>query len=182
MARRRRRHYRGMGSLVRFPGLGSITSAVPRSVNTTDVLVGVAAGFAGAAALKVGAEKMNVQLPAFVQASPLAGAGATALLLYFTQKRKNRARASSHAVGAVLGGLIVWGYGQLQASGIPGFSDLRTMPGGYGAPLFNNPRVPPLLGFGGPIFDNPRVAMNHFKLARVQGMGDENEDGMFPAP
>ncbi len=174
---RRRRHYRG---LVKFPGLGSLTSAVPRSVNTTDVAVGVAAGLAGAAALKVGAEKMNIALPAFVQASPLVGAGATALLLYAVQKGKNRARAQSHAVGAALGGLIVWGYGMLQSSGLPGFSDLRTMPGGYGAPIFNNPRQ--MAGFNGPIFDNPRQALNQFKLARLQGLGDENEDGMFPAP
>lgn len=173
---RRRRHYRG---LVRFPGLGSLTSAVPRSVNTTDVLVGVGAGFAGAAGLKLVAEKMNIALPAFVQASPLAGAAATGLLLYMAQKRKNRARAASHAVGAALGGLIVWGYGQLQASGLPGFNDLRTMPGGYGAPLFNNPRI---AGFNGPIFDNPRSAMNQFRLGALQGRGDENEDGMFPAP
>lgn len=179
MSRRRRRHYRGMGSLVRFPGLGSLTSAVPRSVNTTDVVVGVGVGMAGAALLKIGAEKMNIALPAFVSASPLAGAAATGLLMYALGKRKNRARAASHAVGAALGGLIVWGYGQLQASGLPGFSDLRTMPGGYGAPIFNNPR---LMGFNGPIFDNPRQALNQFKLARLQGLGDENEDGMFPAP
>jgi hypothetical protein len=33
---------------------------------------------------------------------------------------------------------------------------------------------------GGPIFNNPNV--NLARLSRMQGLGDENEDGLFPAP
>lgn len=169
----RRRHYRG---LVRFPGLGLVGS-VPKSINTTDAVVGVGLGLAGSAALKMGLDKMGVLAPAFVTASPLVGAGLTGLGLYLLEKRKNRQRALSHAVGAALGGIIVWGYGMLVSNGVPGFSDMRTLPNGYGAPIFQNPRGG---GFGGPIFQNPR--MNMARLAQLQGLGDENEDGLFPAP
>ncbi len=173
----RRLHYRGMGSLVRFPGLGFLPK-IPSSVKPTDVAVGVALGFAGGVGLQKGLAAANITLPAIVPA-PLAGAVASAAVLYLAQKKKNPNRAAGHAVGALLGGLAVWGYGQLQTAGLAGYSyaDLRTLPNGYGAPIFDNPRMS---GFGGPIFDNPRV--NMARLANLQGLGDDNEDGMFPAP
>ncbi len=172
---RRRRHYRGMGSLVRFPGLGFLPK-IPSSVKPTDVAVGVALGFAGGIALKKGTEAAGIMLPAIVP-TPVLGGVASAAVLYLAQKKKNPNRAAGHAVGALLGGLAVWGYSQLQAAGFAGYSDLRTLPAGYGAPIFDNPR---LSGFGGPIFDNPRL--NMARLAGLQGLGDDNEDGMFPAP
>ncbi len=168
-----------MGSLVKFPGLGSASAIVSSPVKPMDVAVGVAAGFAGAAALKVGAEKAGFALPAIATATPLVGGAATGLLLYLLEKKKNRTRAAGHAVGAALGGLIVWGYQMLQTSGLPGFSDIRTLPGGYGGPIFQNPRTQ-MLGFGGPIFQNPRN--NMAAIGRLQGFGDDNEDGLFPAP
>ena len=168
----RRRHYRG---LVRFPGLGFLPK-IPSSVKPTDVAVGVALGFAGGIALKKATEAAGIALPAIIP-TPIMGGVASAAALYLAQKRKNPSRAAGHAVGAVLGGLAVWGYGQMQNAGLAGYSDLRPLPAGYGAPIFDNPR---LSGFNGPIFDNPRV--NMARLANLQGLGDDNEDGMFPAP
>ncbi len=163
----RRRHYRG---LVRFPGLSGLK--IPSSVKPVDVAVGMGLGLAGGIALKKGVEAAGISIPAILP-TPILGGIASAAVLYFAQKKS--ARAAGHAVGAALGGLIVWGYGQLSARGMLG--DLRTLPSGYGAPIFDNPR---LSAYGGPIFDNPR--MNMHALAQLQGMGDENEDGMFPAP
>jgi hypothetical protein len=166
----RRRHYRG---LVRFPGLGFLPK-LPSSVKPTDVAVGMGLGLAGGYALKKGTEMAGIMIPDVIP-TPILGGLASAAVLYMAQKRKNPSRASGQAVGAALGGLIVWGYGQLASRGMLG--DIRTMPQGYGAALFNNPR---LAGFNGPIFDNP--SLNHARLAQMQGMGDDNEEGMFPAP
>jgi len=167
----RRRHYRG---LVRFPGLSGLK--IPSSVKPTDVAVGVGLGFAGGFAIKKGNEMAGGALPAIV-ANPMVGGLLTAAVLYMVQKRKSPSRAAGHAVGAAIGGLAVWGYGELAARGVLG--DLRTLPQGYGAPIFDNPRQR-LMGYGGPIFDNPNT--NLMGLARMQGLGDENEDGLFPAP
>ena len=185
MARHRRRHYRGVGSLVRFPGLGNVS--IPKSVNPVDVAVGVGAGFVGAAALNYGLRKANVVPPAIVSSSPLVGGIATGAALYLFEKKKNKQRAASHAVGALLGGLAVWGYQMLSTSGLPGFSGLVRLPGGFGGPIMSNPFTTRLgggRGFGGPILSNPatRLAVNHARLARLQGLGDDNEDGNFPAP
>lgn len=172
----RRRKHRGLGSLVRFPGLGGLS--LPSSVKPTDVLLGVGLGLAGGVALKKGTEAAGISIPAMIPV-PILGGVASAAVLYLAQKKKNPSRAAGHALGAVIGGLAVYAYSKLQASGMLG--DLRTLPGGYGAPIFDNPRMAPgLMGYGGPIFDNPNTNLGH--LARMQGMGDENEDGMFPAP
>jgi hypothetical protein len=42
-----------------------------------------------------------------------------------------------------------------------------------------SPRTLPR-GMAGPIFNNPNL--NLARLGRLQGFGDENEDGLFPAP
>ncbi len=168
----KRRHYRGIGSLVRFPGLGFLPK-MPSSVKPSDVAVGMALGLAGGFGLKKVTEMAGIALPAIVPA-PVMGGAASALALYYGQKKS--ARGAGHAVGALLGGLVVWGYGLLAERNLT-LSDLRTLPNGYGAPIFDNPR---LSGFGGPIFDNPRI--NMARLAGLQGLGDDNEDGLFPAP
>jgi len=174
----RRRHYRG---LVRFPGLGTLS--MPSSVKPMDVALGVGLGLAGGIALNKGAAAAKITLPSMVPA-PLLGGLASAAVLYLAQKKKNPARAYAHALGAALGGLAVWAYGQIQS--MPSLAaygygrygeDLRTLPAGFGGVILDNPR---LQGYGGPIFDNPNT--NLMGLARLQGMGDENEDGMFPAP
>lgn len=128
----------------------------------------------------------GTSLPSFLTSgSPLVGGVATGAAAYLLEKKKNPGRAAGHALGALLGGLAVWGTGMAQQALNPtataavagwGFSP-RTLPAGMGAPLFNNPRMQ---GFRGPIFNNPNV--NLAGLARLQGMGDENEDGLFPAP
>ncbi len=165
----RRRHYRG---LVRFPGLAGLK--LPASVKPTDVLVGIGLGLAVSIGLKKAAEMSGLALPS-IASNPLVGGAASAAVLYFAQKKKAPARAGGHAVGALLGGAAVLAYGELQSRGMLG--DMRTLPPGYGAPLFDNPR---LQSYGGAIFDNPNV--NLARINAMQGMGDENEDGMFPAP
>jgi hypothetical protein len=156
---------------------------MPSSVKPIDVIVGLGLGIAGSLGLQVGASKLaasGTSLPNFLTSgSPLVGGGATAAVLYVAQKKKSPGRAAGHALGALLGGLAVWGTGMAKsAAGLAG----------YGAPLFNNPRLqgwgfsPRTLpaGMGGPIFNNPNV--NLARLSRMQGLGDENEDGLFPAP
>ncbi len=175
---KRRRHYRGIGSLVKFPGLSGLK--IPSSVKPVDVAVGMGLGLAGAIGVKKGLAAANISIPAAIPAPVLSGL-ATAALLYFAQKKSPK--AAGHAVGAALGGAIVWAYGMLAAPGMPlsSYGDIRTLPPGYGGPIFDNPRMS---GFGGPIFDNPRMsgANNLARLAGLQGLGDDNDDGMFPAP
>ena len=178
---RHRRHYRG---LVRFPGLGALS--MPSSVKPVDVVLGAALGLAGSAGLKMGASKIDAAPEILKSGSPLLCGAVTGAVLYLAQKKSNPGRAAGHALGAILGGVAIWGAGMLQAAMAPatatsqtagwGFAP-RTLPAGMGAPLFNNPR---LMGMGGPIFNNPNVNLG--RLAQLQGMGDENEDGMFPAP
>ncbi len=171
----RRRHYRGLRGLVRFPGLSGFK--IPAAVKPVDVAVGMGLGLAGGVALNKGLTAAGVAVPSSIP-TPVLGGLASAAVLYFAQKKSNPSRAAGHAVGAALGGVIVWGYGMVAASGALG--DLRTLPNGYGAPIFDNPRNTALLGYGGPIFDNPNLNLG--RLAQLQGLGDDNEDGMTPAP
>ncbi len=106
MARRRRRFH----GMVQIPGLGVLN----KSVNTTDVLMGVALGFAGSAAVKAVSTKMLPgKVPDIVLKNTpvvgglLAGAGA-----YFLESRKNMGRANAHLFGAAMAGITVqlWGY------------------------------------------------------------------------
>lgn len=173
---RRRRHYRG---LVKFPGLGFLPK-VPTSVKPTDVAVGAVLGLAGGVAIAKGttalaAQGVNVPAP-IASAGPVLAGALSAGALYLAQKKKNKSRAMGHAIGALLGGLVVAGHQLLQSQGY--LSGLVRFPG-MGAPIFQNPR---LAGFRGPIFENPRQAMNMGRLAMMQGTGDDNEDGLFPAP
>lgn len=191
MARRHRRHYRG---LVRFPGLGRLP--VPNGpVKPVDVLIGGALGLAGSIALQYAANQAigsGLPVPGFLASgSPVVGGIATGSVLYLAQKKGNKSRATGHAVGAGIAGLAVWGFQALNnlVAGVPVMSQTAR----YGAPLFNNPRLQGLgfsprtlpQGMGGPIFNNPNTQMARFNFARLdrmQGAGDENEDGLFPAP
>jgi len=174
-----RRSYRG---LVKFPGLGFLPK-VPSSVKPVDVALGVALGLAGSVGIKKATDAISAggtKLPAFVTAGgPIVGGAASAAILYYAQKKKNPARAAGHALGALLGGLAVYAYQMLQSSGM--LAGLVKFPG-LGGVYMQNPR---LAAFNGPIFQNPNPMMPtaaHAKLARLQGLGDENEDGLFPAP
>jgi hypothetical protein len=183
----RRKHYRG---LVRFPGLGRLPLVPSGPVRPADVILGAGLGLAGSIGLQIGANKAlasGLPIPGILASgSPVIGGLVSASVLYLAQKKKNKSRATGHAVGAALAGLAVWGFGALQnlAAGMPVMSQTA----GYGAPLFSNPRLqgwgfsPRTLpaGLGGPIFNNPNVNLS--RLARLQGIGDENEDGMTPAP
>lgn len=180
----RRRHYRG---LVRFPGLGLLPS-VKSPVKPVDVALGAAAGLAAAVAVKKGSEALaasGTMLPSFVtSAGPLTAGIATGGVAYLVRKKKNKSQAMGLAVGAIVGGLVVTVYGMLQQNGMLGA--LVDLPRGMGGPIFSNPntitRSAGLSGFRGPIFDNPNTHRNLGRLAQMQGFGDENEDGMFPAP
>lgn len=180
---RHRRSYRG---LVRFPGLGRLS--VPSGpVKPLDVAIGGLLGLAGSIGLQMAANKAiasGVPVPGFLASgSPVVGGLVVGTGAYLIEKKSNKSRATGHALGAALAGLAVWGWGAL--------NNLMAGSGavaGYGAPLFSNPRMqgygfsPRTLpsGMGGPIFNNPNVNLG--RLARLQGMGDENEDGNFPAP
>lgn len=181
---RRRRHYRG---LVKFPGLGRLPVVGGGPVKPTDVLVGLGLGVGGSLALQFGANKAiqsGLPIPGFLASgSPVVGGLATAAVLYAAQRKKNRSRAAGHALGAGLAGLAVAAFG-IASNLAAGQAPMA----GFGAPLFMNPRLrgygfsPRELprGMGGPIFNNPRV--NLARIGAMQGFGDENEDGMFPAP
>lgn len=182
----RRRHYRG---LVRFPGLGRLP--VPSGpVKPIDVAIGGALGLVGSVGLQVVANKAlaaGAPVPGILASgSPVVGGLVTAAGAYLLEKKHSKQRATGHAIGAALAGLAVWGWGAVNAliAGVPVMSQTA----GYGAPIFSNPRLhgygfsPRTLprGMGGPIFNNPNVNLS--ALARLQGLGDENEDGMTPAP
>ena len=152
--------------------------------------IGAGLGLAGSIALQQVANRAiaaGAPIPGFLASgSPVVGGLASAAVLYLAQKKSNRTRAAGHAIGAALAGFAVWGWGAINnlVAGLPVMSQTA----GFGAPLFNNPRMqgygfsPRTLpaGMGGPIFNNPNLNLS--KLARLQGLGDENEDGMFPAP
>ena len=177
-----------MGSLVKFPGLGFLKA--PSSVKPMDVVVGAVAGAVGTIALaKVLPASASASLPDVVKNNmPVVGGAATAAILYYAQKRKNPTRAGGHAIGALVGTAAVWLSQQTQPGGLFAMAGLVKFPGlsAYGAPIFQNPTTQGLsagLGaYGGPIFANPRTNMNMGRLARMQGLGDDNDDGLFPAP
>ena len=182
---RHRKSYRG---LVKFPGLGRLS--LPSSVKPIDVVLGGIFGLAGSVGLQIGAQKAiasGVPIPAVVASgSPVVGGLTTAAALYIIEKKKNPSRAGGHAIGAAVAGVGVWLFGVIQ--GLVAGVGAPMATAGYGAPLFMNPRMqgygfaPRTLpaGMGGPIFNNPNT--NLARLGRLQGFGDENEDGLFPAP
>lgn len=184
MAKHRRR-FRG---LVRFPGLGGLS--VPSGpVKPLDVAIGAGLGLVGSVGLQVIANKAlasGAPVPGFLASgSPVVGGLVTAAGAYLLEKKSSKQRATGHAIGAALAGLAVWGWGAVNAL-LAG--PMMSQTAGYGAPIFSNPRLhgwgfsPRVLprGMGGPIFNNPNVNLS--ALARLQGLGDENEDGMTPAP
>jgi hypothetical protein len=195
MARHRRHRTAG---LVKFPGLGALK--VSSSVKPVDVAVGVAMGAVGTVAVgkAIGALATGtnpIAVPTFITNNVgIVGGLAAGGVAYLAQKKKNPARASAHLVGSVLGSAAVWIFQQTQPGGLFPMAGLINLPGGYGryaGPIFSNPQQPGhtpnggvgrMGGFRGPIFANPQTNMNLGRLASMQGVGDDNEDGLFPAP
>lgn len=182
---RHRRRSRRMGALVRFPGLGLVPS-VKTPVKPTDVAIGAALGLAAAIGIKKGSDMLaagGTVVPSFVaSAGPITAGVVAGGVAYVARKKSNKSQAMGLAVGSILGGLIVTAYGALQSSGM--LNGLVRFPG-LGAPIFSNPAsrlTSGLSGFRGPIFANPNTNLNLGRLAQMQGVGDDNEDGMFPAP
>lgn len=91
-------------------------------VRSADVLIGLGAGLAGAAALRWATNKLaesypDLKIPKFViDYSPALGGLGTALLVYALRDKVGalRARAGGMAVGAVAAGAAVIGYKLLQ--------------------------------------------------------------------
>lgn len=178
-----RRRFRG---LVRFPGLGLLPSA-KTPVKPIDVGLGAGLGLAAAVGIKKITDAVSASgtmLPSFVSsAGPITAGLVTGGAAYMFRKKSNKSQAVGLAVGSILGGLVVAAYGALQSNGM--LNGLVNLPGGFGGPIFSNPRTAgggAFGGFRGPIFSNPNTNLNLGRLAQMQGLGDENEDGMFPAP
>jgi hypothetical protein len=133
MARRRRR--RGFGDFLTVPGLGNIAkdiNPIGKSVRVNDLLLGVAVGAAGGAAVKMGINKAGIaaKLPAFISnnigpvSTLLAGAAG-----YMFYKKKNAAKAQGILYGAMIAGLVPLGWNTLQARFPTYFADYQTVPG-----------------------------------------------------
>lgn len=162
-----------------------------KSIRGQDVSTGVIYGLLGGVAVAYGISTMQqrgVSLPSVLTGSPAVSALASGALVaggVYVATGANRSRLG-RTVGALGGGALaamLVGADSIISSATPpaatagyGFSP-RALPAGLGAPLFNNPR---LQGFNGPLFNNPNV--NLARLSRMQGCGDDNDDGIFPAP
>lgn len=128
---RRCRHY---GSLVALNELPLIND----SVNVLDVAVGAVVGLVASALIKAGLQKASPEMYAKIasMAGPalpaLAGAGSAAAL-YFAQKGSAKSRATGHAAGAAVAGLVLSAQGVLAARRPFGldFSDLVALNGPY---------------------------------------------------
>jgi hypothetical protein len=98
---RRRRHTRGFGF-------------INKSVNSTDVLVGAAAGLVGGMLVKMGLNQVFAgnasALSTVDQFGPILTGGLVGAGLYFFQRKKNPTRANGHFAGAVVagGGVSAW--------------------------------------------------------------------------
>lgn len=163
----RRKSYRGF---VKFPGLGALVPSIPSSVKPLDVALGAGLGIAGTLALGKVAS-MVPQIPAVVSDNlGLAGGLATAGVLYYAQKRRNPSRAAGHAIGALLGAAVVWATPKIASAA--GMAGMVRFPG-LGGQYVQNPR---LQGFNGQIFANPQTNLNMARLARMQGLGDDDDN------
>lgn len=173
MARRRRRRYNG---IVQLPGMGFIN----KSVNTTDILVGAALGFAGTGALKLlGNKFLASKVPDIVlKGAPLVGGIVTGGIAYALQVKKNKSRATGHLTGAILAGASVQVWDVLKTNMPAYFGDVVSLNlGRYGGLLVdsNTPRMGPG-AYAGLIVNSPNDSQaNLGRLAEMSGVGDMNE-------
>ena len=142
MARRRR--YSGL-SLGALPLVGE-------RVSGTDVLVGTAVGLVAALGIKAVAQKViPVETWGKIESTlgkalPLAGGVSAAAVLFYAQKGMDKDRATGHAIGAALAGLVVAGAQYLRAE----------YPNTFSAP----PVQLSLSDYNGLLVDNANRSMN----------------------
>ena len=160
----RRRSYRGM---VNLPGLSGF--APPSNVDGMDVLIGAAAGAAGAVVVRPFVAKLAAMLPAQVAPFvPALTSGAVGAALYYAQGRSKR--ASGHLVGA-----LAVSASQAALEGLkmvaPGtFGDIVSLPlSSYGYGLLANEATSAIGpgAFQGLIVDEPVRAMNDYSAANL---------------
>lgn len=145
---------RRFSSIVDIPGLGDITSVFKSSVKGTDVLVGAIASLAGIYAVKYVQNKFLVgKLPEIVlRFTPAISGALTGTALYMLQKKKNRGRATGHAIGAVSAGLAINAINELKAK----FPELADVVDLRLAGVIVDDATPRLGGFGIPVDDPTR--------------------------
>lgn len=170
--------------MVQIPGLGSLN----KQVNTSDVLVGAALGFAGTLAIKMaGGKVLAGKVPDFLlKGSPLVGGIVTGGVLYALEQKKNKAKANAHLFGALLAGASVQAWDSLKTTFQAQLGDVVSLKfqgrNGYG--VFVDERTPNVGpgGYGGLIVDEggrsmSGVSQNLAQLA-AYSMGDEESSGM----
>lgn len=189
MARRHRKHRR-LGGYVALPGLGAMKVPNPLNFNAngTDVLVGAAAGWAGAQVVQAAA---NRYLPASIMSVipqsvfPLVTSAATAAALYYAQGGSKR--AEGHALGALAVGAALTVAKALSGMEIPvlggTFSEVAQVNlGRYGGLLVND-RSDGYNGFGrygGLLVDDNTNMANDAAMAQMAGLSmGEDDDGMY---
>jgi|CXWL01.1.fsa_nt_gi hypothetical protein len=165
---------------VSFKGYG----VFDRNVNSTDVLVGAAAGMVGSLGFKylVGKYAQDMMPAALQNFMPAIGAVAAGSAAYAMQRKGNKARAEGHLVGAMAAAAAVQTWSFLKAQ-FPELADVVSLKlGNYGGLIVDEPgramgglfvnEQTPAIGPGGAAMggyaDNPGMA----QLAGLS-MGDD---------
>lgn len=188
MARRRRRSGRRFSAMVQIPGLGVLN----KQVNTTDVLVGGALGFAGSLALKgLGNKMLAGTVPDFIlKGSPLVGGLLTGGILYALSAKTNKAKANAHLFGALSYGAAVQAWDVLKTSFPEGLGDVVSLKlnryGRYGGRMgvFVDERTPAVgpggAAMGGLIVDEGGRSLSDHNLGALAqaSVGDSESSGM----
>lgn len=172
MARKRR--YAGIVALNGIP-------LVEDDVKVMDVVVGAVVGLVGSAAIKAGLNKFAPSVLTAVPAAAvpvLAGFGSAAAL-YFAQKDGAKKRATGHAAGAAVSGIVLAALDMLRQYKPLGL-DFGDAPvalnlSNYGGLLVNDPRYNGLLvndpRYGGLLVNDNSQSMND-----LASMGMDNDD------
>lgn len=174
----RRRHHR------RLHGISTLNlGALPilgDSAEVMDIVIGVGLGFVGAAAVKAAAKKFVPTIWAQVESNvgmalPLVTGIASAAVVYFAEKKLlgNTRRATGHAAGALMAGVVLSGWDILKKQAPAYFNDAVSLNlgslGNYGGLLVNDQ----MSGFGGML-----VSDRSDNLAQLAAMSMSGDDGM----
>jgi hypothetical protein len=192
MARHHRKHHRRHHARRSRFSLGFDMSFLKKSSSSTNMLMGVAAGFAGIVGIKWAINKFpsfGAMIPSALKtALPLIGSAIVGGVLFAMQKNKNQDRAVGHLVGALAAGTAVtahtallgttWAkagnyagyadYAALVSEATPRFgsSNLLNVPGFSSSQLMNIP------GYGA-LIDDKRTSLSDLSALAADGMGDD---------